>query len=88
MSATTGERRGQGLMGRFMGRFMRRLVEPLLDALSDPARRERTVVAVLMVCPAFTERRKLMNGRFHSLFKFVPHQQCQQQGQINDRSKK
>jgi hypothetical protein len=48
MSATTGERRGQGLMGRFMGRFMGRLVEPLLDALSDPSRRERTVVAVLM----------------------------------------
>jgi hypothetical protein len=48
MSATTGERRGQGLMGRFMGRFMGRLVEPLLDALTDPSRRERTVVAVLM----------------------------------------
>src|SRR3981189_2399327 len=40
MSATTGVRRSQGFRG---GR-----VEPLLDALSDPARRERTVVAVLM----------------------------------------
>ena len=40
----TGARPGQALMGRFMGR----LVEPLLDALTDPSRRERTVVAVLM----------------------------------------
>ena len=44
------------------------------------------IVAVMDLSLAI--RRKLVNGRFHILFQFVPDHQRQQQRQINDGRKK
>src|SRR5271154_6932425 len=46
------------------------------------------VVVVSMMGINLAERRKLVNGRFHNLFQFVPDHQRQQQRQINDGRKK